>query len=93
MLLPGPIFMGPLRPPIAAVSIATLCHGPFQGPPIGCCQALFCHGPLLPASSKAAGPGSTVSHGSLVTLLASISCIVLHRHTLHVPLHSRSPQH
>ncbi|CAI9542827.1 unnamed protein product, partial [Staurois parvus] len=50
-------------PPIAAVSIATLCHVPHSGlfthcwvladygPPIAAARPLICHGPLYTASS------------------------------------------
>ncbi|CAI9560261.1 unnamed protein product [Staurois parvus] len=53
MLLPGPecVYGSPVRPPIAAVSIATLCHVPLSGLltllvgfhfVIGCCMASHC---------------------------------------------------
>ncbi|CAI9570357.1 unnamed protein product, partial [Staurois parvus] len=44
MLLPGPeSLMGPVRPPIAAVSIATLCHVPLSGLLTLLVCSIFCH--------------------------------------------------
>ncbi|CAI9557911.1 unnamed protein product, partial [Staurois parvus] len=44
MLLPGPeSLMVPVRPPIAAVSIATLCHVPLSGLHTLLVCSIFCH--------------------------------------------------
>ncbi|CAI9537468.1 unnamed protein product, partial [Staurois parvus] len=44
MLLPGPeSLMVPVRPPIAAVSIATLCHVPLSGLLTLLVCSIFCH--------------------------------------------------
>ncbi|CAI9536613.1 unnamed protein product, partial [Staurois parvus] len=76
-------------PPIAAVSIATLCHVPLSGlftllvvladygPPIAAARPLICHGPLYTASSCCC----QVQSLSWVPVRPS-HCCCLHRHTL-----------
>ncbi|CAI9536199.1 unnamed protein product, partial [Staurois parvus] len=68
----------PVRPPIAAVSIATLCHVPLSGSPhtlLVC--SIFCHRVLADYGPPIAAARPVICHGPpyrLVTLLLGPQC-------------------
>ncbi|CAI9545854.1 unnamed protein product, partial [Staurois parvus] len=86
----------PVRPPIAAVSIATLCHVPLSGLLTLLVCSIFCHRVLAdygPPHSCCQAP--LICHGPLYRLLMLLPspeslmgpctashCCCLHRHTL-----------
>ncbi|CAI9607305.1 unnamed protein product, partial [Staurois parvus] len=94
----------PVRPPIAAVSIATLCHVPLSGLLTLLVCSIFCHRVLADYGPPIAAARPLICHGPLYRLLMLLPspesvmgpctashCCCLHRHTLcHVPLF-RSP--
>ncbi|CAI9557635.1 unnamed protein product, partial [Staurois parvus] len=64
MLLPGPeSLMGPVRPPIAAVSIATLCHVPLSGLLTLLVCSIFCHRVLADYGPPIAAARPLICHG------------------------------
>ncbi|CAI9554287.1 unnamed protein product, partial [Staurois parvus] len=85
----------PVRPPIAAVSIATLCHVPLSGLLTLLVCSIFCHRVLADYGPPIAAARPLICHGPLYRLLmllpgpeslmgpctASHRCC-LHRHTL-----------
>ncbi|CAI9595911.1 unnamed protein product, partial [Staurois parvus] len=90
----------PVRPPIAAVSIATLCHVPLSGLLTLLVGSIFCHRVLADYGPPIAAARPVICHGPpyrLLMLLPGPKCLMgpctashcccLHRHTLcHVPL-------
>ncbi|CAI9553267.1 unnamed protein product, partial [Staurois parvus] len=90
----------PVRPPIAAVSIATLCHVPLSGLLTLLVCSIFCHRVLADYGPPIAAARPLICHGPLYRLLMLLPgpeslmgpctashCCCLHRHTLcHVPL-------
>ncbi|CAI9541720.1 unnamed protein product, partial [Staurois parvus] len=82
----------PVRPPIAAVSIATLCHVPLSGLLTLLVCSIFCHRVLLDYGPPIAAARPLICHGPLYRLLmllpghsvswAMCHCCCLHRHTL-----------
>ncbi|CAI9560084.1 unnamed protein product, partial [Staurois parvus] len=86
----------PVRPPIAAVSIATLCHVPLSGLLTHCCVcSIFCHRVLADYGPPIAAARPLICHGPLYRLLMLLPgpeslmgpctashCCCLHRHTL-----------
>ncbi|CAI9564765.1 unnamed protein product, partial [Staurois parvus] len=100
MLLPSPeSLMVPVRPPIAAVSIATLCHVPLSGLLTLLVCSIFCHRVLADYGPPIAAARPLICHGPLYRLLMLLPspeslmgpctashCCCLHRHICHVPL-------
>ncbi|CAI9533340.1 unnamed protein product [Staurois parvus] len=97
MLLPGPESLSwvPVRPPIAAVSIATLCHVPLSGLLTLLVCSIFCHRVLADYGPPIAAARPLICHGPLYRLLMLLPgpeslmgpctashCCCLHRHTL-----------
>ncbi|CAI9614987.1 unnamed protein product, partial [Staurois parvus] len=91
----------PVRPPIAAVSIATLCHVPLSGLHTLLVCSIFCHRVLADYGPPIAAARPLICHGPLYTASScccqgpeslmgpctASHCCCLHRHTLcHVPL-------
>ncbi|CAI9536590.1 unnamed protein product, partial [Staurois parvus] len=85
----------PVRPPIAAVSIATLCHVPLSGLLTHCWCVPFCHRVLADYGPPIAAARPVICHGPLYRLLMLLPgpeslmgpctashCCCLHRHTL-----------
>ncbi|CAI9531566.1 unnamed protein product, partial [Staurois parvus] len=84
----------PVRPPIAAVSIATLCHVPLSGF-LTHCWVPFCHRVLADYGPPIAAARPVICHGPQYRLLMLLPgpqslmgpctashCCCLHRHTL-----------
>ncbi|CAI9614721.1 unnamed protein product, partial [Staurois parvus] len=94
MLLPGPqSLMVPVRPPIATVSIATLCHVPLSGLLTLLVCSIFCHRVLVDYGPPIAAARPLICHGPLYRLLMLLPgpeslmgpctashCCCLHRH-------------
>ncbi|CAI9581060.1 unnamed protein product, partial [Staurois parvus] len=85
----------PVRPPIAAVSIATLCHVPLSGLLTLLVCSIFCHRVLADYGPPIAAARPLICHGPLYRLLMLLPgpeslmgpctashCCCLHRHTL-----------
>ncbi|CAI9583464.1 unnamed protein product, partial [Staurois parvus] len=86
----------PVRPPIAAVSIATLCHVPLSGLLTLLVCSIFCHRVLADYGPPIAAARPLICHGPLYRLLMLLlpgpeslmgpctasHCCCLHRHTL-----------
>ncbi|CAI9621907.1 unnamed protein product, partial [Staurois parvus] len=85
----------PVRPPIAAVSIATLCHVPLSGLLTLLACSIFCHRVLADYGPPIAAARPVICHGPLYRLLMLLPgpqclmgpctashCCCLHRHTL-----------
>ncbi|CAI9621351.1 unnamed protein product, partial [Staurois parvus] len=85
----------PVRPPIAAVSIATLCHVPLSGLLTLLVCSIFCHRVLADYGPPIAAARPVICHGPLYRLLMLLPgpecvmgpctashCCCLHRHTL-----------
>ncbi|CAI9602696.1 unnamed protein product, partial [Staurois parvus] len=85
----------PVRPPIAAVSIATLCHVPLSGLLTLLLCSIFCHRVLADYGPPIAAARPVICHGPLYRLLMLLPgpeslmgpctashCCCLHRHTL-----------
>ncbi|CAI9538607.1 unnamed protein product, partial [Staurois parvus] len=85
----------PVRPPIAAVSIATLCHVPLSGLLTLLLCSIFCHRVLADYGPPIAAARPVICHGPLYRLLMLLPgpecvmgpctashCYCLHRHTL-----------
>ncbi|CAI9582200.1 unnamed protein product, partial [Staurois parvus] len=85
----------PVRPPIAAVSIATLCHVPLSGLLTLLVCFIFCHRVLADYGPPIAAARPLICHGPLYRLLMLLPgpeslmgpctashCCCLHRHTL-----------
>ncbi|CAI9623345.1 unnamed protein product, partial [Staurois parvus] len=85
----------PVRPPIAAVSIATLCHVPLSGLLTLLVCSIFCHRVLADYGPPIAAARPLICHGPLYCLLMLLPgpeslmgpctashCCCLHRHTL-----------
>ncbi|CAI9540816.1 unnamed protein product, partial [Staurois parvus] len=85
----------PVRPPIAAVSIATLCHVPLSGLLTLLLCSIFCHRVLADYGPPIAADRPVICHGPLYRLLMLLPgpeslmgpctashCCCLHRHTL-----------
>ncbi|CAI9601241.1 unnamed protein product, partial [Staurois parvus] len=85
----------PVRPPIAAVSIATLCHVPLSGLLTLLVCYIFCHRVLADYGPPIAAARPLICHGPLYRLLMLLPgpeslmgpctashCCCLHRHTL-----------
>ncbi|CAI9592259.1 unnamed protein product, partial [Staurois parvus] len=85
----------PVRPPIAAVSIATLCHVPLSGLLRLLVCSIFCHRVLADYGPPIAAARPLICHGPLYRLLMLLPgpeslmgpctashCCCLHRHTL-----------
>ncbi|CAI9540294.1 unnamed protein product, partial [Staurois parvus] len=85
----------PVRPPIAAVSIATLCHVPHSGLLTLLVCSIFCHRVLADYGPPIAAARPLICHGPLYRLLMLLPspeslmgpctashCCCLHRHTL-----------
>ncbi|CAI9606707.1 unnamed protein product, partial [Staurois parvus] len=85
----------PVRPPIAAVSIATLCHVPLSGLLTLLLCSIFCHRVLADYRPPIAAARPVICHGPLYRLLMLLPgpeslmgpctashCCCLHRHTL-----------
>ncbi|CAI9615981.1 unnamed protein product, partial [Staurois parvus] len=85
----------PVRPPIAAVSIATLCHVPLSGLLTLLVYSIFCHRVLADYGPPIAAARPLICHGPLYRLLMLLPgpeslmgpctashCCCLHRHTL-----------
>ncbi|CAI9561766.1 unnamed protein product, partial [Staurois parvus] len=58
----------PVRPPIAAVSIATLCHVPLSGLLTLLCVQFFCHRVLADYGPPIAAARPLICHGPLYRL-------------------------
>ncbi|CAI9609979.1 unnamed protein product [Staurois parvus] len=83
----------PVRPPIAAVSIATLCHVPLSGLLTLLVCSIFCHRVLADYGPPIAAARPLICHGPLYRLLMLLPspeshgslyashCCCLHRHT------------
>ncbi|CAI9545116.1 unnamed protein product, partial [Staurois parvus] len=85
----------PVRPPIAAVSIATLCHVPLSGLLTLLVCSIFCHRVLADYGPPIAAARPLICHGPLYRLLMLLPgpqclmgpctashCCCLHRDTL-----------
>ncbi|CAI9593125.1 unnamed protein product, partial [Staurois parvus] len=85
----------PVRRPIAAVSIATLCHVPLSGLLTLLVCSIFCHRVLADYGPPIAAARPLICHGPLYRLLMLLPgpqclmgpctashCCCLHRHTL-----------
>ncbi|CAI9583468.1 unnamed protein product, partial [Staurois parvus] len=85
----------PVRPPIAAVSIATLCHVPLSGLLTLLVCSIFCHRVLADYGPPIAAARPIIFHGPLYRLLMLLPgpqclmgpctashCCCLHRDTL-----------
>ncbi|CAI9546954.1 unnamed protein product, partial [Staurois parvus] len=85
----------PVRPPIAAVSIATLCHVPLSGLLTLLVCSIFCDRVLADYGPPIAAARPLICHGPLYRLLMLLPgpeslmgpctashCCCLHRHTL-----------
>ncbi|CAI9577641.1 unnamed protein product, partial [Staurois parvus] len=95
----------PVLPPIAAVSIATLCHVPLSGLLTLLVCSIFCHRVLADYGPPIAAARPLICHGPLYRLLMLLPspeslmgpctashCCCLHRHTLPCATF-RSPSH
>ncbi|CAI9612841.1 unnamed protein product, partial [Staurois parvus] len=96
----------PVRPPIAAVSIATLCHVPLSGLLTLLVCSIFCHRVLADYGPPIAAARPLICHGPLYRLLMLLPgpeslmgpctashCCCLHRHTLHAMCHFQVSSH
>ncbi|CAI9585524.1 unnamed protein product, partial [Staurois parvus] len=85
----------PVRPPIAAVSIVTLCHVPLSGLLTLLVCSIFCHRVLADYGPPIAAARPVICHGppyrllmllpgpeSLMGPCTASHCCCLHRHTL-----------
>ncbi|CAI9584437.1 unnamed protein product, partial [Staurois parvus] len=84
----------PVRPPIAAVSIATLCHVPLSGLLTLLVCSIFCHRVLADYGPPIAAARPLICHGPLYRLLMLLPspeslmgpCTASHCCCLHRPL-------